>query len=92
MRKTLSELLEDEDFRRFWADTDRGMYAFRFEEAVLDYIYRPKQRIGNASELNLQAGIDMWRLEGAMELWEKLTGLLYENVSKEEIDDDSSGI
>lgn len=90
MRRTLTDLLDEQDFKKFWVDTCRGIDSFRVEEAVLDFVHRPKPRVGNAEELNTQAAIDMWRLEGALELWEKLTGLLYEKIKDQEIEDDSS--
>lgn len=72
---TLNDLAKDRVFRAAWDEVLRIFKQFNLNEIVLDEIYRPKTRAGFADELNKQAAIDMWRLEGSLEIWQRLLGL-----------------
>lgn len=69
---TLEQLAVSTEFREFWASTLKGIESFRLNEAVLLHLSSARKRAGTVLEVNAQAAIDMWRLEGGMELWDML--------------------
>lgn len=88
MGMTLDKLKSDKDFRAMFTAFLQDVEAYRINEAILEYIYEPKKRVGSADELSKQAAIDMWRLEGSLEIWQTLLTLLDERpeIVNEEYD------
>lgn len=87
MKTTFKILAEDPEFMRYWGDFLRGCRSFRVNEAVLEYVTKEQKVGGSIDEVNKQKLVDMWRQEGALDLWEALTEL---KVVVEESDDDDS--
>lgn len=84
MAMTLEKLKGDPDFREMFTKFLANVDAYRLNEAILEEIYSPKKRAGTADELNKQAAIDMWRLEGSLEIWQILITLLDERPAEVE--------
>ena len=69
---TLEVLNADPDFREFWAGVLKGIYTFRLNEAVLEFLYRASPKAGSVEELNKAAAIEFWQTTGGLLLWETL--------------------
>lgn len=78
MGMTLAVLKADPDFRAMYANFLSEVERYRLNEAILESIYEEKKRSGMADELNKQAAIDLWRLEGSLAIWQTLLSLLDE--------------
>lgn len=75
---SFEELKQDHEFIMFWDEVLKGIRRFGMNEAMLGYVHRAKQRMGDINQINAQSALDMHRLEGSLEIWEKLLYLTSE--------------
>ena len=77
----LAGLQANEEFRVDWAEVLRIVHKYKMNEAILMHIHSPQRRIGTIEQINAVAALDMHRLEGKLEIWEILLGLLDDKVT-----------
>lgn len=88
MLKQHPQLLND-DFKLQWDKVLKTISEYRLNEVVLAFITRKRSRIANAAQdLNVQAAIDLWKQEGALEVWEFIKTLTEPADAPKDLDDE----